>query len=385
MPAAPVPLRFSETARSGTRMLMALPVTLEIADAAGGTFKENTQTIVINRTGAKVLAAAPLPVGSKVTLSVGSGKGQRITPAMVVWAGEKRGAKTEIGLEIEQADGAFWGVLFPDDSGSFPPGSFSGGAAKTSAPAPAPAPASTATQVPVPPAASAASQTLQSPAQTLPASAPESAAGTPGAPSIGLAEELIAAKQQLDGHVANALEKMNEGLRQAIAATLDPAVHAAKNDLIRLSAQYSQSAQKGVEGISKAAERTIAAVEQRSLQSALNTQMVVEQRLQMRLQECETVLASIEQQAAIKLDERVQAHIRESEPRWKQALDKIIQERLESQLDAMQATLMVTAQQVMESQMEEFAHRLQSLAESFAQDLADRSLTPVLVKKAATH
>ena len=29
MPSAPVPLRFSETARSGTRMLMALPVTIE--------------------------------------------------------------------------------------------------------------------------------------------------------------------------------------------------------------------------------------------------------------------------------------------------------------------------------------------------------------------
>ncbi len=380
-------------------MLMALPVTLEIADNAGGTFKESTQTIVINRSGAKVLATASLPIGTRLTLSVGSGKGQRITPATVVWLGERRGSKSEVGLEIEQADGTFWGVLFPDDSGSFPPGSFSaGGGAKPKIEPDtkvAPAPAPVATQVPSSPAATAASQTLQPPAQTLPAKAPEfpalSEPETPGVPSSALAESLSAAKQELDGHVAKAVEqareRINDSLRQALAATLDPAVHAAKNDLIRLSAQYSQSAQKGVEGISKAAERTIAAVEQRSLQSALNTQMVVEQRLQMRLQECETVLASIEQQAAIKLDERVQAYMKQSEGRWKQALDKMVQERMETQLDAMQASLMVTAQQVLETQMEEFAHRLQSLAESFAQDLADRSLAPTgpLAKKAATH
>lgn len=374
---------------------MALPVTLEIADAAGETFKESTQTIVINRNGAKVLAAASLPVGSRLTLSVGNGKGQRIVPATVVWTGEKRGSKTEIGLEIEQSDGAFWGVLFPDDSGSFPPGSFSagGGARPKAEPAPAPA----ATPVVSPTAAPAASQTLESPAQTPPAIAPESPVlfepETSGVPSI--ASELMAAKQQLDQHLTRTLEqakrdvqeKINEALRQALAAILDPAVHAAKSDLVRLSAQYSQSAQKGVEGISKAAERTIAAVEQRSLQSAMNTQMVVEQRFQMRLQECETVLASIAQQAAIKLDERVQAQIQESEQRWKQALDKLVTERMETQLDAMQATLLVTAQQITEKQIEAFANRLQSLAESFAQDMADRSLTPAgpFVKKAATH
>jgi len=52
----------------------------------------------------------------------------------------------------------------------------------------------------------------------------------------------------------------------------------------------------------------------------------------------------------------------------------------------MQASLLVNAQQVMETQMEEFAHRLQSLAESFTKDLS-RSLNPAdpLAKKAATH
>ena len=89
MPAAPVPLRFSETARSGTRMLMAMAVVLEGKDREGNDFKESTQTVVINRTGAKVMAATPLAMGLKMNLSVGSGLLLQILPTGERTPGQK--------------------------------------------------------------------------------------------------------------------------------------------------------------------------------------------------------------------------------------------------------------------------------------------------------
>ncbi len=126
----PAPPRFSEIGRSGTRMLICMPVMLEGTDAAGKSLKENTKTVVINRSGAKVMLAAETAVGAKWKLSMG----KRATLATVVWIGEKKKDQTEVGVDIEQKDN-FWGVQFPEETGPLQV------VASPAPPAPAPTPA----------------------------------------------------------------------------------------------------------------------------------------------------------------------------------------------------------------------------------------------------
>lgn len=116
MPVPAPPPRFAERARSSTRLLMALPVVLRGADSNGDPFEEKTRTVVINRTGAKVLLKHPVGLGDHVRLAIEHLR--RESGATVVWLGEKKGEWQEVGMDLETTDD-FWGVQFPDDSGSF--------------------------------------------------------------------------------------------------------------------------------------------------------------------------------------------------------------------------------------------------------------------------
>ena len=111
MPGDMAPLRFSEKARPGTRLLMALPIVLSATDSARNSFSEDTHTLVINRTGAKVLTKRPFTLGARLQVSIPHRKLE--SGATVVWLGDKRGALQEIGIDLDQTDD-FWGVRFPE-------------------------------------------------------------------------------------------------------------------------------------------------------------------------------------------------------------------------------------------------------------------------------
>src|SRR5438552_13837624 len=117
-PPTPAPPRFSESGRSGTRMLISMPVLLEGIDVAGTAYKETTRTIVIHRGGAKVSLTKEVVVGSRMHLTISNSQSSRESGATVVWVGEKKKDQLEIGIDLDQADN-FWGVIFPDDSGTF--------------------------------------------------------------------------------------------------------------------------------------------------------------------------------------------------------------------------------------------------------------------------
>src|SRR5258708_22774704 len=114
MPAPTAPLRFTEQGRSGTRMLMAMPVTSNGGAHAGKVFEEKTRTVVINRTGCKLVTEQQLVAGSQMTISIANSK--RAASVTVVWVGEKKGKLLEVGIDFDKPDPGFWGVMFPEDT-----------------------------------------------------------------------------------------------------------------------------------------------------------------------------------------------------------------------------------------------------------------------------
>ena len=377
---------------------MAMPVTLEGKDLAGNAYTEATQTVVINRSGCKVMAATPLTMKDRLTLRVG--KGPRVTDAAVVWIGEKKGAKTEIGLDIAHNDGTFWGVLFPDESGAPSTATFS-----KMGPAPVlPAQVPTKPVTPTSPT-SAVSTTPQTPASTPPPSAPGSAApamkGPASLPSPAprtsgvqsssssssvkreLSIDFQRGQEMLDEHVAEVVEnaqkeirvRVRETMQQSMREAFTAAVNSAKEDLEILSQQHAQQVLKGIEGISRASERTAMALEQRALSSALNTQTIMEQRFHAKLTECNVAINNVLQQAVDQLSQRVQAQIQQVEESWKKKLDEFVEERIEGYISAQTAQLMIRSQEMMESQMQEFAERLRNEANSIVQSVTKKSPT----------
>lgn len=116
MAAAVTPARFNENRRSSLRLPMAVPVVLTGTDTSGNPFNENTQTVVINSGGAKVLTRQSLALGTRLQVTVPHLR--RESGAIIVWLGDQRGGLVEAGLDLDDKCG-FWGVQFPDDTGSF--------------------------------------------------------------------------------------------------------------------------------------------------------------------------------------------------------------------------------------------------------------------------
>src|ERR1017187_1378905 len=93
-----VPVRFSEQGRSGTRMLVGMPVTLTGMNEAGNAFEEKTRTVVINRTGCKLMSEQPLAAGTRITLSIANSN--RSVLVSVAWIGDKKGKQSEVGVDF---------------------------------------------------------------------------------------------------------------------------------------------------------------------------------------------------------------------------------------------------------------------------------------------
>jgi len=102
--------------RRSQRVLMQVPVKLRGADAQGGTFEEETETLAINAHGALVLIQARLTSGSKIQLQ--HKRTSEEQECHVVFLGPVRGNKAEIGLEFSAPRPQFWRVAFPPEDWS---------------------------------------------------------------------------------------------------------------------------------------------------------------------------------------------------------------------------------------------------------------------------
>ncbi|MBI4459588.1 MAG: PilZ domain-containing protein [Acidobacteria bacterium] len=116
MMADSAPRRFDERRRSSARIPMSIAITLQGTDSAGNSFTEQTNTVVVNRGGAKILTQQSFAAGDQLEVVIP--RLNRKSSARVVWLGAKEGEWQEAGLDIDQI-GDFWGVQFPEDAAPF--------------------------------------------------------------------------------------------------------------------------------------------------------------------------------------------------------------------------------------------------------------------------
>ena len=100
--------------RRSTRLSISLPIVIHGKDAQQNAFRENSQTLIVNKHGAKLVTAQQLSVGAEVLIenpALGS-----IAKANVVWVSVKRNARGlhEVGIQLVEAQN-IWGLEFPPD------------------------------------------------------------------------------------------------------------------------------------------------------------------------------------------------------------------------------------------------------------------------------
>jgi len=199
-------------ARSGQRLVVAIPVTISGEDVAGQSFTENSATVVVNRGGGKIITTHELALDSTIQVIVPSRN--RASAARVVRLGEKSGNQQEIAIELKQPEN-FWGIQFPDDpidwgamaarrtataeeKEAVERGTARAAAAPSPAPTPPPAvppaarvaapavpPAGRVAAPPAPPAAPAAAPAAPPAARVAAAAVPPAAQVAVAAPSVG--------------------------------------------------------------------------------------------------------------------------------------------------------------------------------------------------------
>jgi hypothetical protein len=188
-------------ARSGQRLVVAIPVTISGEDVAGQSFTENSATVVVNRGGGKIITTHELALDSTIQVIVPSRN--RASAARVVRLGEKSGNQQEIAIELKQPEN-FWGIQFPDDpidwgamaarrtataeeKEAVERGTARAAAAPSPAPTPPPAvpPAGRVAAPPAPPATPAAAPAAPPAARVAAAAVPPAAQVAVAAPSVG--------------------------------------------------------------------------------------------------------------------------------------------------------------------------------------------------------
>src|SRR5260221_9543472 len=130
------PLRFSEQGRSGTRMLVSMPVTLKGFGDDGKAYEEKARTVVVNRAGCKLATDRAFTAGAKFTLEIGAAK--RVAAVTVVWVGDRKNKLLEVGVDFDAPDPGFWGVTFPEDNTAAPAAKIAPASAPAAVPAPSP-------------------------------------------------------------------------------------------------------------------------------------------------------------------------------------------------------------------------------------------------------
>jgi hypothetical protein len=99
--------------RRSQRVLMQVPVLISGTDPQGKAWQEDTDTLAINAHGAlialkqRILSGSVLNLKHKMTLEE--------QECLVVFVGNPREGKAEVGLEFAVARPKFWRVAFPPD------------------------------------------------------------------------------------------------------------------------------------------------------------------------------------------------------------------------------------------------------------------------------
>lgn len=103
--------------RHSERVLLRIPIEVKGKDAAGKIFREVTSTLVINRDGARITLKQPVKADDRLTIT--NLISQTSCPfRVVVSAGQSIGEGPECGVECLERNLGFWGIEFPDKSGS---------------------------------------------------------------------------------------------------------------------------------------------------------------------------------------------------------------------------------------------------------------------------
>ena len=99
--------------RASRRVSLAVPIVLWGKNSAGNSFIENTQTLDVNRRGAKAMTKYLVNSGERLEVAVPHL--QRKASAIVVWSTSNSDEYQKIGIDLgENRD--FWGLTFPDES-----------------------------------------------------------------------------------------------------------------------------------------------------------------------------------------------------------------------------------------------------------------------------
>ncbi|MBI3894902.1 MAG: hypothetical protein HY313_03125 [Acidobacteria bacterium] len=102
--------------RSSERIPMAIPIVLWGVDSGGKSFIEKTQTVMVNRRGAKALTKHTLILGAQVKVAIPHLK--RASSAKVAWSGGNQGEYREVGIDLGHVED-FWSLPFSEDSLAF--------------------------------------------------------------------------------------------------------------------------------------------------------------------------------------------------------------------------------------------------------------------------
>jgi hypothetical protein len=111
-----VPLRWSG------HLPLAIRIALSGCDSDGRTFSESTQTLGVDRRGARIVTSLPIALGAEVTVE--NSAVRRAARAKVVWRGEGTSAqKSEVVVELldPAESGDIWGIKFPSQNNKTSP------------------------------------------------------------------------------------------------------------------------------------------------------------------------------------------------------------------------------------------------------------------------
>ena len=100
--------------RRSQRVLLSLPVTVRTEDGPGeASFKEETQTLVVNAHGALIALAGHVEKGQALHLT--SRTMQEEQQCRVTYVGPTTGGKAQIGVEFTKPSPDFWHIAFPPE------------------------------------------------------------------------------------------------------------------------------------------------------------------------------------------------------------------------------------------------------------------------------
>jgi hypothetical protein len=278
-------------------------------------------------------------------LAIANSQPTRQSGATVVWLGEKKKDQLEVGVDLDKSDN-FWGVIFPDDSGSFqaplgsvgsqqpvgiPPASESKTPAISASPTQTPAPnlpPSNPTTTPVPPAL-VPPQVKPAPAASgAPASRPAVAAK--GASLDAAAVAAPAPKEQIS---EESLKQLGSEVILSMAQTM--VKDAFQKGLASALQEFNRQASSTMDGLQK------------------NT--VEQAQLAIRLS----------------MDEALKSVLAEATAQWEAAAQMMSARHLDAYRQTLESTLQKSEQRVAE-RLEQYESRFNAGAARICQNLAMR-------------